>query len=101
LLLKPHLGREQPEVVLRQLGVAVLHQIVREADKLRAADSTRPKERLASEKVRPIGFIGKDIFALEKTIADPREIIKQNQALEIPRLLDQQRQQEEHHGIDR
>ena len=52
-------------------------------------------------KVRPIGFIGKDILALEKKIPDPREIIKQNQGFEISRLLNQQREQEQHPGIDR
>jgi hypothetical protein len=40
-------------------------------------------------------------LALEKKITDSREFIKQNQKLEIPRLLNQQRQQEEHPGIDR
>jgi phage/plasmid primase-like uncharacterized protein len=67
------LGRAQPEVVSRQLAAAV----------------------------RPIGFIRKDILAFEKKIADPSEIIKQNQAFKIPRLLNQQRQQEQHPGIDR
>ena len=70
---------------------------IREAEKLRA-DSTRPKEWL---EIRPIGFIGKDILALEKKITDPREIIKQNQGFEISRLLNQQLEQEQHPGIDR
>src|SRR6516165_5516062 len=61
----------------------------------------RPKEWLEIEKVRPIGFIGKDILALEKKITEPSEIIKQNQGFEIPRLLNQQREQEQHPGIDR
>ena len=74
---------------------------IREADKLRAAGSTRPKEWLEIEKDRPIGFIGKDILALEKKITEPSEIIKQNQGFEISRLLDQQREQEQHPGIDR
>ena len=66
------------------------------------ADSTRPKEWLEIEKVRPIGFIGKDILALEKKITDPSEIIKQNQGFEISRLLlNQPREQEQHPGIDR
>ena len=55
--------------------------------KFRAADSTRPKEWLEIEKIRPIGFIGKDILAIEKKITDPSEIIKQNQGFEISRLL--------------
>jgi hypothetical protein len=42
-----------------------------------------PKEWLEIKKVRPIGFI------------------KQNQGFEISRLLDQQREQEQHPGIDR
>jgi len=67
----------------------------------RAAASSRPKEWLEIEKVRPIGFIGKDILALEKKITDPSEIIKQNQGFEISRLLNQQREQEQHPGIDR
>ena len=74
---------------------------IREAEKFRTADSTRPKEWLEIEKVRPIGFIGKDILALEKKIPDPSEIIKQNQGFEISRLLNQQREQEQHPGIDR
>ena len=74
---------------------------IREADKLRAAGSTRPKEWLEIEKDRPIGFIGKDILAIEKKITEPSEIIKQNQGFEIPRLLNQQREQEQHPGIDR
>jgi hypothetical protein len=74
---------------------------IRKAEKFRASDSTRPKEWLEIEKVRPIGFIGKDILALEKKIPDPREIIKQNQGFEISRLLNQQREQEQHPGIDR
>jgi putative DNA primase/helicase len=98
------LGRAQPEVVSRQL-VATLNatregRTIREAEKLRA-DSTRPKEWLEIEKVRPIGFIGKDILALEKKITEPSEIIKQNQGFEISRLLNQQREQEQHPGIDR
>ena len=53
-------------------------------------------------KVRPIGFIGKDILALEKKIPEPSEIIKQNQGFEISRLLlNQPREQEQHPGIDR
>jgi hypothetical protein len=48
-----------------------------------------------------IGFIGKDILALEKKITEPSEIIKQNQGFEISRLLNQQREQEQHPGIDR
>jgi hypothetical protein len=63
------LGRAPPEVVSRQLAAAV----------------------------RPIGFIGKDILALEKKIADPSEIIKQNQAFKISTLLNQQ----QHPSIDR
>jgi len=47
------------------------------------ADSTRPKEWLEIEKVRPIGFIGKDILALEK------------------KIMNQQREQEQHPGIGR
>jgi hypothetical protein len=74
---------------------------IRKAEKFRASDSTRPKEWLEIEKVRPIEFIGKDILALEKKIPDPREIIKQNQGFEISRLLNQQREQEQHPGIDR
>ena len=99
------LGRTQPEVVSRQL-VATLNatregRTITQAEKLRAADSTRPKEWLEIEKVRPIGFIGKDILALEKKITEPSEIIKQNQGFEISRLLNQQREQEQHPGIDR
>jgi putative DNA primase/helicase len=96
------LGRAQPEVVSRQL-VATLNatregRTIREAEKLRA-DSTRPKEWL---EIRPIGFIGKDILAIEKKITDPSEIIKQNQGFEISRLLlNQPREQEQHPGIDR
>jgi hypothetical protein len=72
---------------------------IREAEKFRAADSTRPKEWL---EIKPIGFIGKDILALEKKITEPSEIIKQNQGFEISRLLlNQQREQEQHPGIDR
>ena len=68
--------------------------------KLRA-DSTRPKEWLGIEKVRPIGFIGKDILALEKKITEPSEIIKQNQRFEISRgRLNQQWEQEQHPGIN-
>src|SRR5262249_42835829 len=60
-------GRAQPEVVSRQL-VAIVNatregRTIREAEKFPAADSTRPKEWLEIEKVRPIGFIGKDILA--------------------------------------
>ena len=73
----------------------------REAEKFRAADSTRAKEWLEIEKVRPIGFIGKDILAIEKKITDPGEIMKQNQGFEISRLLNQQQEQEQHPGIDR
>jgi phage/plasmid primase-like uncharacterized protein len=94
------LGRAQPEVVSRQLVATVNAtregRTIREAEKLRA-DSTRPKEWLEIEKVRPIGFIGKDILAL----TEPRETIKQNQGFEICRLLNQQREQEQHPGIDR
>jgi putative DNA primase/helicase len=99
------LGRAQPEVVSRQLVATVNAtregRTIRKAEKFRASDSTRPKEWLEIEKVRPIGFIGKDILALEKKIPDPREIIKQNQGFEISRLLNQQREQEQHPGIDR
>ena len=64
-----------------------------------AADSTRPKEWL---EIRPIGFIGKDILAIEKKITEPSEIIKQTQGFEISRLLlNQPREQEQHPGIDR
>ena len=73
---------------------------IRETEKLRA-DSTRSKEWLEIEKVRPIGFIGKDILAIEKKITEPSETIKQNQGFEISRLLNQQREQEQHPGIDR
>ena|SRR5215470_9993574 len=59
-----------------------------------------PKEWLEIEKVRPIGFIGKEL-ALEKKITEPSEIIKQNQGFEISRLLNQQREPEQHPGIDR
>ena len=99
------LGERSRRVVSRQLAVAINAtregRTIREADKLRAADSTRPKEWLEIEKVRPIGFIGKDILALEKKITEPSEIIKQNQGFEISRLLNQQREQEQHPGIDR
>jgi hypothetical protein len=99
------LGRAQPEVGSRQLVATVNAtregRTIRQAEKLRAADSTRPKEWLEIEKVRPIGFIGKDILALEKKITDPSEIIKQSQGFEISRLLNQQREQEQHLGIDR
>ena len=72
---------------------------IREVEKWRAADCTRPKEWLG---IRPIGFIGKDILAIEKKITDPSEIIKQNQGFEISRLLlNQPREQEQHPGIDR
>jgi putative DNA primase/helicase len=84
------LGRAQPEVVSRQLVATVNAtregRTIREAEKFRA-ESTRPKEWLEIEKVRPIGFIGKDILALEKKITEPSEIIKQNQGFEISRLL--------------
>jgi len=72
---------------------------IRQAEKFRAADSTRPKEWL---EIRPIGFIGKDILAIEKKITEPSEIIKQTQGFEISRLLlNQPREQEQHPGIDR
>ena len=71
------LGRAQPEVVSRQLVASVNAaregRTIRQAEEFRAADSTRPKAWLEIEKVRPIGFIGKDILALEKKIADPRD----------------------------
>ena len=57
---------------------------IRQAEKFQAADSTRPKEWLEIEKVRPIGFIGKDILAIEKKITDPSEIIKQTRGLKSP-----------------
>jgi phage/plasmid primase-like uncharacterized protein len=100
------LGRAQPEVVSRQLVATVNAtregRTIRQAAKFRAADSTRPKEWLEIEKIRPIGFIGKDILAIEKKITDPSEIIKQNQGFEISRLvLNQPREQEQHPGIDR
>ena len=100
------LGRAQPEVLSRQLVTTVNAaregRTIRQAEKLRAADSTRPKEWLEIEKIRPIGFIGKDILAIEKKITDPSEIIKQNQGFEISRLLlNQPREQEQHPGIDR
>ena len=61
-----------------------------------------PKSWLEIEKIRPIGFIGKDILALEKKMIDPSEIIKQNQGFEISRLLlTRPREQEQHPGIDR
>jgi len=96
------LGQADPEVVSRQL-VAPLNatregRTIREAEKWRAADSTRPKEWL---EIRPIGFIGKDILAIEKRITEPSEIIKQNQGFEIPRLLNQQREREQQPGLDR
>ena len=96
------LGRAQPEVVSRQLVATVNAtregRTIREVDKLRA-DSTRPKEWL---EIRPIGFIGKDILAVEKKITEPSEIIKQTQGFEISRLiLNQPREQEQHPGIDR
>ena len=47
------------------------------------------------------GVHAKDILALEKKITEPSEIIKQNQGFEISRLLNQQREQEQHPGIDR
>jgi hypothetical protein len=96
------LGRAQPKVVSRQLVATVNAtregRTIREAEKFRAADSTSPKEWL---EIRPIGFIGKDILAIEKKITEPSEIIKQTQGFEISRLLDQQREQEQHPGIDR
>jgi hypothetical protein len=100
------LGRAQPEVVSRQLVATVNAtregRTIRQTAKFRAADSTRPKEWLEIEKIRPIGFIGKDILAIEKKITDPSEIIKQNQGFEISRLLlNQPREQEQHPGIDR
>jgi putative DNA primase/helicase len=100
------LGRAQPEVVSRQLVATVNAtregRTIRQAEKFRAADSTRSKEWLEIEKIRPIGFIGKDILAIEKKITDPSEIIKQNQGFEISRLLlNQPREQEQHPGIDR
>jgi putative DNA primase/helicase len=100
------LGRALPEVVSRQLVATVNAtregRTIRQAEKFRAADSTRSKEWLEIEKIRPIGFIGKDILAIEKKITDPSEIIKQNQGFEISRLLlNQPQEQEQHPGIDR
>ena len=100
------LGRALPEVVSRQLVATVNAtregRTIRQAEKFRAAGSTGPKEWLEVEKIRPIGFIGKDILAIEKKITDPSEIIKQNQGFEISRLLlNQPREQEQHPGIDR
>ena len=100
------LGRARPEVVSRQLLATVNAtregRTIRQAEKFLAADSTRPKEWLEIEKIRPIGFIGKDILAIEKKITDPSEIIKQNQGFEISSLLlNQPREQEQHPGIDR
>ena len=97
------LGRALSEVVSRQLVATVNAtregRTIRQAEKFRAADSTRPKEWL---EIKPIGFIGKDILAIEKKITDPSEIIKQNQGFEISRLLlNQPREQEQHPGIDR
>ena len=77
------LGRAQPEVVSIQL--------------VATANATREGRTI----IRPIGFIGKDILAIEKKITEPSEIIKQTQGFEISRLLDQQREQEQHPGIDR
>ena len=75
---------------------------IRQAEKFQAADSTRPKEWLEIEKLRPIGFIGKDILAIEKKITEPSEIIKQTQGFEISRLLlNQQREPEQYLGIER
>src|SRR4029077_6057274 len=96
------LGRAQPEVVSRQLVATVNAtregRTIRQAEKFQAADSTRPKEWL---EIRPIGFIGKDILAIEKKITEPSEIIKRNQGFEISRLLlNQPREQEQHPGID-
>jgi putative DNA primase/helicase len=91
------LGQAQPEVASRQLVATVNAtregRTIRKAEKFRASDSTRPKEWLEIEKVRPIGFIGKDILAIEKKITEHGEIIKQNQGFEISRLLNQQREQ--------
>ena len=104
------LGRAQPEVVSRQLVATVNAtregRTIREAEKFRAADSTRPKAADSTRpkewlEIRPIGFIGKDILAIEKKITEPSEIIKQTQGFEISRLLDQPREQEQHPGIDR
>jgi hypothetical protein len=75
----------------------------------KAGRSERPKNsgpltqlvQKSGWKVRPIGFIGKDILALEKKITDPGEIMKQNQGFEISRLLNQQQEQEQHPGLDR
>jgi putative DNA primase/helicase len=97
------LGRAQPEVVSRHLVATVNAtregRTTRQAEKFRAADSTRPKEWL---EIRPIGFIGKDILAIEKKITEPSETIKQTQGFEISRLLlNQPREQEQHPGIDR
>jgi putative DNA primase/helicase len=79
------LGRAQPEVVSRQMVATVNAtregRTIRQAEKFRAADSTRSKEWLEIEKIRPIGFIGKDILAIEKKITEPSEIIKQNQGV--------------------
>ena len=78
------LGRAQPEVVSIQL--------------VAAANATREGRTI----IRPIGFIGKDILAIEKKITEPSEIIKQTQGFEISRLLlNQPREQEQHPGIDR
>src|SRR5262249_15876702 len=82
------LGRAQPEGVARKLVATVNAtregRTIRQAEKFQAADSTRPKEWL---EIRPIGFIGKDILAIEKKITEPSEIIKQTQGFEISRLL--------------
>jgi hypothetical protein len=70
------LGRAQPEVVSRQLVATVNAtregRTIRQAEKFRAADSTRSKEWLEIEKIRTIGFIGKDILAIEKKIYRPQ-----------------------------
>ena len=78
------LGRAQPEVVSIQL--------------VATANATREGRTI----IRPIGFIGKDILAIEKKITEPSEIIKQTQGFEISGLLlNQPREQEQHPGIDR
>ena len=82
------LGRAQPEVVSRQ-WVATVNatregRTIRQAEEFRAANSARPKEWLEIEKTRPIGFIAKDILAIEKKITDPSEIIRQNEGFQSP-----------------
>ena len=42
--------------------------MIRQTEKFLTAGYTRPKEWLEIEKIRPIGFIGKDILAIEKKI---------------------------------